>query len=256
MMRRAREIERESPGSVVFLDFGERNFDVAQIITPTQPTRLFWENVYSVALDDLANLLAPDKVVICEGLPKIKKGSCNQGLDARCYDQIFQAEFPEIKFISTGSVNDVITDRLMIAETLKQLVGGIEIIRLIDRDDRSKAEVQDERGRGVRVLSRRNLESYLFDDEILVALAEKEGQSEKSAELLDEKKSLLSQSAGANDNLKPIRGQLYIACKQSLGLVGCGNTTETFMRDTLAPLVRPDMKTYCQLREDIFGDAE
>ena len=256
MMRRAREIEKGSPGSVAFLDFGERDYDEEQIIVPTQPTRVFWENAYSVALDDLADLLAPNKVVICEGSPKTKKVSCNQGLDARCYDQIFQAEFPEIKFISTGSANDVITDRLMIAETLRQLVGGLEIIRLIDRDDRSKTEVENERNRGVRVLSRRNLESYLFDDKVLVALAKKEGQPEKSAELLNEKKLLLSQSKGANDNFKPIRGELYIACKKLLSLTGCGNTTEAFMRDTLAPLVQPSMETYCQLREDIFGDVE
>ena len=70
MMRRAREIEAEKPGSVVFLDFGNRNFDEPQIIEPTKPDRAFWKRAYGVALDDLATLVAPSRVVICEGHPR------------------------------------------------------------------------------------------------------------------------------------------------------------------------------------------
>ena len=43
----------------------------------------------------------------------------------------------------------------------------MEVVRVIDRDDRSEEEVADLVNDGVRVLSRRNLESYLFDDELL-----------------------------------------------------------------------------------------
>ena len=54
MMRRARDIEREKPESVAFLDFGARDFDEEQVIEPTVPDREFWRSVYDVALDDLA----------------------------------------------------------------------------------------------------------------------------------------------------------------------------------------------------------
>ena len=39
MMRRAQEIEAQQPGTVIFLDFGERDFDQPQVIEPTVPGR-------------------------------------------------------------------------------------------------------------------------------------------------------------------------------------------------------------------------
>ena len=70
MMRRARDIETNNPGSVVFLDFGGRNFDETVIIEPTIPDRAFWNTNYEVAIGDLAALVAPERVVICEGRTK------------------------------------------------------------------------------------------------------------------------------------------------------------------------------------------
>lgn len=253
MMRRAREIGAAHPGSVAFLDFGNRNFDQPQLIEPIWPTRAFWQRTYAVALDDLSTLIAPSRVIICEGAPKTPKGSRNQNHDARCYDPIFEAEFPETRFISGGSASEVATDRFVLTEALGALIEGMEVVRLIDRDDRSGSEIAEELKRGVKVLSRRNLESYLFDDEVLDALATSAGRPEKLSELLSKKASLLAGSSGAADDLKPIRGPLYNLCKEVLGLTACGNTTEAFMRETLAPLIRLPMKVYSQLRKDIFG---
>ena len=41
IMRRAQDIEAENPGSVVFLDFEDRDFDQPQVIEPTKPDRKF-----------------------------------------------------------------------------------------------------------------------------------------------------------------------------------------------------------------------
>ena len=100
MMRRARDIETQHPGTVAFLDFGERDFDEPQIIEPTTPDRAFWSRAYEVALDDLADLVAPKQIVICEGEPKNKTAGQNYSHDARCYERIFQSEFPETQFCS------------------------------------------------------------------------------------------------------------------------------------------------------------
>lgn len=253
MMRRAREIEMASPGSVAFLDFGSRDFDHLQVIEPIQPTRVFWQKIYAVALDDLASLIAPNRVVVCEGSPKAPRGSRNQSHDARCYDPIFEDEYPETRFVSGGNASDVATDRFVLAETLSHIVEGVEVIRLIDRDDRSVGEIDEEASRGVRVLSRRNLESYLFDDEVLSELALSQGKPETAAGILAEKTRLIGEERGAVDDLKPIRGELYNKCKAALELTRCGNTVQAFMRDTLAPLVKPGMAVYEQLKHDIFG---
>ena len=67
-------------------------------------------------------------------------------------------------------------------EALRLLIGDLEVVRLIDRDDRSSDEISDHAGKGVRVLSRRNLESYIFDDEVLQALAKSVDGEDKTAE--------------------------------------------------------------------------
>ena len=262
MMRRARDIEAARPGTVAFLDFGadangqDRDFDMPQRIEQTQPDRRFWGRVYSVALDDLAALVAPERVVICEGEP-IKIGATkNHGHDARCYERIFEAEFPETRFVSMGSDQQIEGDKRGLAEALRLLVGGLIVIRLVDRDDRSKAEIADCLTKGVRVLSRRNLESYLFDDEILRALAMKQGKQDKIEILLNAKAQIVnSRPAEPRDDLKPGRGEIYLACKSILELTQCGNTVLAFMRDTLAPLVPlvPGGTVYQELRADILG---
>ena len=171
MMRRAQEIKAENPGRVVFLDFGERDFDEPQIIEPTKPDRRFWKNAYQVALDDLAALLAPERVVICEGEPRRRNGGGNYSHDARCYERIFHNDFPETQFVPGGNALEVAEDKRGIAYALGLLLQGSVVVKLIDRDDQSPEEVADLTKNGTRVLSRRNLESYLFDDEILTQVA-------------------------------------------------------------------------------------
>ena len=254
MMRRARDIEDENPGSVVFLDFGDRNFDEPQIIEPTIPNRSFWKKAYEVALDDLAALVAPRQVVICEGHPKTKNPVSNHSHDARCYEHIFETEFPETRFISMGNDREVLGDKYGLAQALLSIVDGLDVVRLIDRDSRSEEEIADANREGVRVLSRRNLESYLFDNEVLQALAVSKGGEDKVEELLRKKKDILDlRNDYPVDDLKPASGEIYAVCKHILGLPQPGNTAKTFMRDTLASLVKPGMVVYDELRRDIFG---
>ena len=255
MMRQARDIESAKAGSVVFLDFGGRNFDETQVIEPAEPNRTFWKKAYDVALGDLAELVAPSRVVICEGEPITSPPVKNHSLDARCYERIFEDEFPETEFVSMGSDQQIVGDKRGLAETLRRLIGTMSVVRLIDLDDRSPEGVEEINRQGVRVLSRRNLESYLFDDEVLRKLATVSGNDGKSEELLAEKQSILTKIPDRpKDDLKPARGNIYVACKKILGLERPGNDTEEFMRDTLAPLITPGMIVYDELKRDIFGE--
>ena len=253
MMRRARDIAENSLGTVAFLDFGDRNFDGPEVIEPTLPNRRFWQTAYEVALDDLAALVAPERVVICEGTPNAKGAGKNNSHDARCYDAIFREEFPETNFVSMGNDRQIIGDQRGLAEALRLLVGGIEVVRLVDRDDRSDAQVDELLRQGVRVLSRRNLESYLYDDEVLTALAKSAGQPDQANELHQTKQNILLSTDGAPDDLKPASGRIFNACRKILRLIHPGNDAPAFARDTLAPLIKPDMAVYEELRRNIFG---
>lgn len=253
MMRRARDINRASPGKVAFLDFGRRDFDEAVTIEPETPSREFWQRAYSVALDDLASLIAPKKVVICEGTPLGTSKGKNVAHDARCYNTIFESAYPDIRFVSGGNSSDVESDRLGLSEAIRSLADGLEIVRLVDRDDQSVQEVEDQAKKGVKVLARRNIESYLFDDEIMRALAASVGKSDRADELLKKKAAIVAKSGGASDDLKPARGEIYNLCKSELELTACGNNAEAFMRDTLAPLVQPGTRVYSELEGSIFN---
>lgn len=255
MLRRARDLNEKFPGTVVFLDFGNVDFDHPQVLEPIKPNRAFWEDCLKVALDDLSDLVAPSRVVICEGTPSSGTGK-NSGHDERCYNAIFAHEFPETRFLSAGNSNDVKGDRLALVGAIRALAKGAEVVRLVDKDDHSQEEIQERLNEGVRVLSRRHLECYLFDDEILTALCAQAGKPEEAPALLAEKCQAIQACVAQGkpeDDIKSAAGMIYTSAKQRLQLRDCGNDAKAFQRDTLCKLIVPAMATYQQLRQDIFG---
>ena len=254
MMRKAAEIEKLNPNTVIFLNFDKRNFDDSVIIEPSPLNRTFWKNTFAVALDDLSDLIAPRQIIICEGTPRKDSNTYvkNENQDARCYDCIFANEFPDTKFVSAGGANEVKTDRIGVSSILESLILGVKIERLIDRDDQSDEELIENKNDGNRVLKRRNLESYLFSDEILRKLCESASFPEKVSQIIQARDDELRKQGGRLDDFKKARGVVYNECKNQLKLTKSGNTVEAFMRDTLAPLVTPETKVYKELREIIF----
>lgn len=55
------------------------------------------------------------------------------------------------------------------------------------------------------------------------------------------------------DDIKSAAGQIYNQTKHILSLTRAGNDKDAFARNTLAPLLRPGMKVYEELKSDIFG---
>lgn len=256
MMREARDLKAASPDEVVFLDFHDQDFDLPVVLEPVAVSRGFWARLLDVALDDLASLVAPSRVVLCEGRPAEPKNSSKAEFDARCYRRIFAEEFADTDFISVGNASDVYSDRLEIGKAIQTIVAGTKVLRVVDRDDRSPQEVQELEAEGVRVLKRRHLESYLMDDETLEALCVREGKPEKLADVLAAKASAMAASVtrgNATDDVKSAAGGIYVETKKILALTGVGNDSNSFLRDTLAPLVVPGTAVYDELKRDVFG---
>ncbi len=254
MVRRALELDRANPGLVCFLDFGGNDFDQPQRVVPAQPSRKFWKQQYAVALGDLAALVAPGTVVICEGQPQGTPGARHPEVDARCYRAIFAGEFPDAEFVSLGNDNDVLNDRIGLAESLEQLMSAVTVIRVLDRDDRGSQETAAARQSGTRILSRRNLEEYMYDDEVLEALALDTCGEDHATQLIESKRAIIEQLAHRGRvDLKDAAGQMYNACKDILGLKQCGNNAVEFMPETLANHIKPGMAVYGELKDDIFG---
>lgn len=255
MMRRARDLAAQQPGTVAFLDFSDLDFDKPQVVLPSRPSRVFWERALEVALDDISALVTPDQVVICEGTPSSSLGK-NSAHDARCYDIIFESEFPNTRFLSGGNSSDVQSDRLALVTAIQAIASGCTILRLVDRDDHSPLDIHDLHNQGINVLSRRHVECFLYDDEVLTALCVSVGKGSEASVLLQDKAAAISASVGRGnsaDDIKSAAGQIYNSAKKRLGLTGVGNDQQSFARNTLAPLITPNMQLYQELRRCIFG---
>ena len=59
----------------------------------------------------------------------------------------------------------------------------------------------------------------------------------------------------APDDYKSAKGDIYNALKTNLGLTKCGNNADTFIRDTLAPIITEDMEIYKRLESEIFSET-
>jgi hypothetical protein len=126
---------------------------------------------------------------------------------------------------------------------------------LVDRDDKSAAEVLDIESNGGIVLSERNLESFLFSDDVIEALLVRLNMEHQLEASLQVKQQALANSVARGnspDDLKSASGEIYVELKKLLGLQRCGNNTDAFMRDTLAPLVVAPMQTYQALKASII----
>ena len=257
-MRKAWEMAKQTPGSVVFLDMQDQDFDTSVTLSPMPPSRAFWERTLNVALGDLAHLMAPERIVLCEGRPTKGAGDRKGEFDASCYRRIFAGEFPETDFLSVGNNHNVQDDHLEAGRAIQTIASGTQIVRVIDRDLLNDAEVQAREALGVRVLSRRNLEAFLVDDEVLAALCRRVEQPDKVFNALAAKADALAASVSRgndSDDYKKTADELYLALRKLLDLTSAGSDWTAFARETLSPLIRPGMTVYDELKRDIFEMA-
>ncbi len=107
----------------------------------------------------------------------------------------------------------------------------------------------------VITLPQRNLESFLFSDDVIEALVVNQDKQDVLQPALDVKKQAIEKSVARGhptDDLKSASGEIYIGLKRLLDLQRCGNTADAFMRDTLAQLVEPSMQTFQSLKTSII----
>lgn len=263
MMAKARDLQAANPDQVVFLDFSSSNFDQPTTLRPAAVDRKFWKDVLSIALDNLAALVAPRQVVLCEGPGPSQQGSAagspgptnKQEFDAACYRTIFSATHPDTDFLAVGNNLDVLSDRLAVGRAIQTLVSGTRVIRVIDRDERTPTEIAALVREGVKVLSRRHLEAFVLDDEILTKFCHHIGRPADVAATLAAKQSAIAASVARGnspDDIKRASGTLYVELRNLLQLTQSGSDGHAFMRDILAPLITPDTQTYRTLVADIF----
>lgn len=253
MLKKAKELEELNPGSVVFLDFENRDFDSEVIITPSKIDSTMWNRFLELAFGDLSSLIAPSTIVFCEGNPQGRK---YKDFDAQIYHKIFEKEYPDVCFTSVGSCTELENPDNTSMKIISKVLNNSTMIKVVDRDARTPEEVAELKHKGIKVLSKRHIECYLLDDELIKLLCEKEGNSDKYEEILEVKSQKMESSisrGNSPDDIKSASGEIFVEIKRILKLMRGGNTKDAFFRDVMAPLITPDTNVYQALKKEIFG---
>lgn len=253
MMKEAEKLSKENPGEVVFIDFDGYDFDDKVTLEPRSCDSVLWKKILAMTLDDYALLLIPNTIVFCEGSTS---GNKRKDFDARCFENIFKNK-RGVMFYSLGSCNDIEKDEHAVMDFIEKLSPGAEIIKVVDRDDRSDDDVEYLLSKGIRVLSVRNIEGYLLAPEVIEKWCDVTHNSEKKSEALKVREDGLMKSVergNAPDDLKKAANDICLGLKNLFKVVRCGNNGESIMRDTLSKLITEDMQVYKLIENDIFGD--
>lgn len=252
MLKQAEELELENPGSVVFLDFDNRDFDLTEIMKPARIDKAIWDKFFDLAFADFSKLISPSTIVFCEGTSQGRK---YKDFDAQVYGKIFESKYHDTKFVSIGSSTEIENVENQSLKMLSNILKSSILLKFIDRDDKSDAEIQELLLKGVKTSTRRHIESYLFDDELIAKLCESVGKEGLLQNCLDAKDKALAESVGRGhpeDDIKSASGNIFTEIKRILSLTQCGNNKCAFVRDTMTPLVTEETNVYKELEKEIF----
>ncbi len=253
MLKEAKELEEQNPGTVAFLDFGNRDFDSTVIMTPSKMDLTIWNRFMELAFGDFSKLIAPDRIVFCEGTSQGRK---IKNFDSVVYSKIFADKYPTTSFVSIGSCSEIESVNNVSIKIVKELLKNSEQIKFIDRDNKSEEEVAECNEKGIKVLQRKHIECYLLDDEIITKLCISKNKEDKISDCLAAKQIAIEKSFqernNPRDDIKSASGEIYTSLKRILELSKCGNNTCSFLRDSIAPLITEETEIYKILEKEIF----
>lgn len=233
----------ESHGDVAFLNFTDQDFDKSVVLKPQPTSRSFWRGVYQVALDDLATLVAPSLIVLCEG----NRDRPSDGFDAKCYSKLFDNSHGDTLFLSRGGASQV-ENSDDLTTVIKEVVAGAKILKLIDRDDMTD-EYRAEKlmnNPELRILRRRELENYLYDSAVLQTFF----ATLNIPGLPDNIQTLLVDAL--TGDARHARQRILKEAKRLLPGEPLGRTSREFELSHLVPALKATEPVYRELEDDIF----
>ncbi|WP_308904229.1 AAA family ATPase [Neisseria subflava] len=217
-------------------------------LTPIANNRTTWKSIFSTALDDLTGLIAPNRIIYCEGRDEPRQDGSERGLDAQVLNNIFNAEYPDTVFVSSGG-NTELDQRSEIAlAILGKVFPDMEILVFKDRDMASGKLVSEEnrkeylvnQGTRFRVMKRWEIENYLFDEEVLRKYCE------VNKNIFDETKYQQNFTDLINSDVKSQFSLIKSICSIPTSI-----NPDKF-KINLSKLITSDMRVYQELKSCIF----
>ncbi|MCA8323129.1 AAA family ATPase [Burkholderia cepacia] len=217
-------------------------------LKPSPKNSNTWRKIFGVALDDLAHLISPQRIVYCEGRDTPGENGKERGMDANAYNNIFNKKYPDTLFVSSGGNTELDQRSAVAISILSKAIPSVEIFVLKDRDSGSGAPVSsDERDlylrnnpENHRMLDRWEIENYLFDKEVLLEYCKKNDLK------FDEQAYDSFVTDIENQDVKAMASKIRSICNIKTNI-----NAEVF-KLRLAEVFNEDMQVYRQLESCIF----
>ncbi len=244
-----RSLQSELGEKAQILDFSNGDFfNGSKIIKPMAPSRSNWQRIFSTALEDLTGLVAPRRIIYCEGLDKPGKDREERGFDAQVFNNIFNEKYPETLFVSSGGNTELDQRAAVAMAVLGKVFPDLEIWILKDRDFDSGNPVDEAKRQHYllnnddthRVIRRFEIENYLFDKEVLEKYCIQNGL------VFDSSKYCATVADINNQNVKDKTEMIKRACGITHSL-----KSELF-KINLSKVVTPEMDVFKELEKCIF----
>lgn len=220
----------------------------AHILKPMKSSKANWKDIFEIAIDDLAHLITPSRIIYCEGRDAPGNDGKERGLDAQVFNNIFSEKYHDTLFVSSGG-NTELDQRSEIAfAILSKVFSTIEINVLKDRDMASGKDTSEKNRQlyltnnpdNHRVLKRWEIENYLYDKEVLRKYC-----SENTLEFKEQDYDEFVENI-EDQNLKNATGRIKNYCS----IVGSINPEQ--FKLSLSNYITEDMTVYKSLELCIF----
>ena len=245
---RALQEELNDKSSIIKFDAEKQWAKKPYTLTPMKRTRKNWQDLFATALDDMTSLLAPKRIIYCEGKDRPSGNGSEKGFDAQVFNTIFGDEFPDTLFVSAGGNTELEQRREIAITIIGKALPDTEILILKDRDMASgKPTTEQDRQDYLqynddshRVLKRFEIENYLFDKSVL------QKYCEANNKVFD---------SGKYDslNLDLMDGDIK-SCVSAIRTV-CdikGSVNPDIFKLGLAKYITPELSIYKELKDVIF----
>jgi len=245
---RALQIDLREQCQVIYFQPGARYAAEPITLTPITPSVHVWRSIFDTALDDLAGLVSPKRIIYCEGRAEPARGGGERGLDANVLNTIFARSYPDTQFVSSGGHTELDQRSGIAIAILSKVFPAVEIWVLKDRDlfsDRKATESErrqylQEHTHLHRVLKRWEIENYLYNREVLEAYCATNGCTFNATEYEGLVESI------DDDNVKDQIGKIKAICGAS------GSISPDAFKRKLADVISPEMRVYQELEACIF----